>query len=120
MARKTPPCEAYPAWTEARFRQFIRSALRSAWNKWPPKYEALNAVRRTVVGQRHKYEYQCNECKQWFKQKEVQVDHISSAGSDSDWNTFISRLFVGVDKLQVLCKPCHSVKTKQERKNASN
>jgi len=115
MAKRTPPCEPYPSWTEAEFRQFIRSALRSAWNRWPPKYEALNQARRTVAGQRHKYEYRCAECRQWFKQKEVQVDHIVSAGSDADWNTFISRLFVGEDKLQILCKPCHAEKTKRER-----
>jgi len=116
MTRKTPPHKAYPEWTEARYRQFIRSALRSAWNRWPPKYEALNKARRIVEGQRHKYEYQCNKCKQWFKQKGVQVDHISSAGSDSSWDNFIDRLFVGVDKLQVLCRPCHQDKTNKERK----
>lgn len=46
----------------------------------------------------------------------MRVDHISSAGSDSNFSDFINRLFVGVDKLQILCKPCHATKTKEERK----
>ena len=116
MARKTPPCKHYPAWTEARYRQFIRSALRKAWSKWPPKFAVLKNGRRIVTGKRHKYEYKCAECKKWYQQKEVQVDHKSPTGTDKDWNTFIERLFVDEDKLQVLCKPCHAVKTAEERK----
>lgn len=115
MAKKTPPHESYPQWTEARFNQFIRSAIRAAWNKWPPKWNVLNKAKRIVTGQRHKYEYQCNSCNQWFKQKEVEIDHINSAGSSYDWNVFIRNLFVGENELQVLCKGCHKEKTKRER-----
>lgn len=115
MAKRTPPHEEYPAWTEAKFNQFVRSQLRAGWNKWPPKYEVLNLAKRIVTGKRHKYEYQCNSCKNWFKGTEVEVDHIESAGSSKDWNSFIKRLYVGVKKLQVLCKPCHNDKTLEER-----
>jgi len=115
MSKRTPPHPEYPSWTEARFRQFIRSALRAAWSRWPPKYEVLAAAKRTVSGKRHKYEFQCASCKQWFKQKEVQVDHITPVGSDTDWIQFIQRLFVGKNKLQVLCSECHNLKTKRER-----
>jgi 5-methylcytosine-specific restriction endonuclease McrA len=31
-----------------------------------------------------------------------------------DWNTYIVRLFVTKDQLQVLCKPCHKEKTNLE------
>ena len=117
MGRKTPPCPVYPKWTTARFNQFIRSALRSSFNRWPPKFDTLKKAQRTVVGKRHKYEYQCASCGEWFKQKEVQVDHIVPAGSSlHDWNTFIEKLLVGEDGLQVMCKPCHQVKTQEERK----
>lgn len=118
MANKTPPHSEYPQWTEARYRQFIRSALRKAWAKWPPKFELLRENRKTVKNKRHKYEYKCAACKKWYQQKDIQVDHRTPVGSDKDWNTFIRGLFVGKDKLQILCKPCHLVKTNKEKSDA--
>lgn len=114
MAKKTPPHKAYPQWTEARFNQFVRSALRGAWAKWPPRFFALKSGRRTVKGKKNRFEYQCNRCKKWFMQKEIQIDHIDPVGSSEDWNTFIERLFVGEDKLQKLCKPCHKIKGEED------
>jgi 5-methylcytosine-specific restriction endonuclease McrA len=67
---------------------------------------------------RQKKEYQCNECKDWFKQKDVSVDHIIPVGplrSFEDLPDFYRRLFVGPDKLQALCKDCHNRKTQAER-----
>jgi 5-methylcytosine-specific restriction endonuclease McrA len=123
MPRKTPPFEPYPEWTTAKFWGFIRSKLRAGFTRWPPKYELLNDVRRIVTGKRHKYEFQCNLCKGWFKQKEVEVDHIVPVGAlkcPEDLAGFVSRMFVGKDKLQVVCKTCHKEKTKRERDNATN
>ena len=119
MGRKTPPHPENPSWTEARFRQFIRSALRAAWSRWPPKYQCLNEGRKAIKGKKHKWEYQCKHCGGWFQAKEVQVDHITPAGSDKDWNEFIQRLFVGTEKLQRLCKNCHLKKSKEERTNGN-
>ena len=76
----------------------------------------LKEGRRSVTGARHKYEYECADCRGWFQQKDIQIDHITPAGGDTDWNEFISKLFVGVPKLQRLCTPCHARKTKEERK----
>lgn len=119
MGRKTPPFSEYPAWTEARFKQFIRSALRKAWSKFPPKHLKIQKNRKAVKGKKHKYEIQCERCKQWFPQKDIDVDHITPAGSSEDWNVFINNLFVGEDKLQLLCKhKCHPEKTKEDRERA--
>lgn len=115
--KRTPPHPEYPEWTTARFNQFIRSALRGAWSRWPPKYQCLNDGRKKVVGKKHKYEYQCALCEKWFKAKDVQVDHIVPAGSSKDWNEFITKLFVGTEKLQRLCTSCHKEKTKLDRLN---
>lgn len=120
MGNKTPPYPAYPAWTEARYYQFLRSALRAAWSKWPPKFDVLKRARRPSQSsnKRLKHEFQCNECKQWFAQKDVAVDHIEPVGtlrSHDDLPTFCQRLFVGVEKLQVLCDGCHARKTALER-----
>lgn len=116
MAKRTPPCEAYPEWTTARFNAFITSALRSAWNRWPVKYEILKQGRRSVAGKKWKWEHQCASCGGWFQQKEIDIDHIDPIGSCKTWDETIERMFVGIDKLQKLCKQCHSIKTKEERK----
>lgn len=118
---KTPPCEIYPTWTEAKFWAFIRSGLRSKWTRWPPKYEVLAAAKRPYVGEdkRRKFEYQCASCGLWHPQKEVSVDHIVPVGTLKSWDdlvTFCQRLFVPATGLQVLCDTCHQAKTNQERK----
>lgn len=110
MGKKTPPFKEYEAWTESKFWSFIRSGLRVKFSRWPPKYECLNAVKRTVTGKRHRFEFKCAKCKKWKKQKEVQVDHITPCGSlkcYEDLPGFVERLFVSKDKLRVLCIECH-------------
>ena len=119
MGKKTPPFPEYPDWTTSRFWSFIRSTLRRAWTRWPPRYQALNDAKRTVTGKRHKYEYKCSSCKKWFKQKEIQTDHIEEVGTLKDYEDlpgFVQRLFVSKDKIQVMCKPCHNTKTQDARK----
>lgn len=122
MGRKTPPFRYYPQWTEARFWSFIRSALRQAWNKSPIKRDWEKKHRRKYTGsdKRTKWEYQCNNCKKWFKRKDVQVDHKIPAGtlrSLDDLKGFVKRLFfVEENDLQWLCKQCHTQKTKKDKR----
>jgi hypothetical protein len=117
MGNKTPPHKEYPEWTEARYRQFVRGGLRQLFNRWPPKYRAMEAVTREVEGKRWKYEAKCAACKKWHKRKDCQVDHIEPAGSTLEsFDAFIEKLLVGEAKLQVLCKACHKKKTDEERK----
>jgi 5-methylcytosine-specific restriction endonuclease McrA len=64
--------------------------------------------------------YRCAVCSLDFPAKDVQVDHIKpivsvSAGFKT-WDDFIDKLFCEAKNLQVLCKPCHKVKTGKERK----
>lgn len=120
MGNKTPPFEHWEAWTTARFFGFIRSALRAAFNKYPPKYEVIRQAKRDKKdGGRQKFEYECSSCGKMFPQKEIQVDHVIPAGSlksFDDLPEFCRKLFCGVDDMQILCKPCHKVKTQEERK----
>lgn len=114
------PFPEYQEWSSPKFFSFLRSGLRAKWSRWPPKYEALRLVRRPYTGTntRQKHEFQCATCNAWFPQKQVSVDHIEPAGtlrSFEDLPLFCERLFVGVDKLQVLCDECHRIKTAQER-----
>lgn len=108
-------------WTEAMFFGRIRSALRKMSMYWKPANQALkDASRPAPAGSRHKNEYRCAECGKWWKRKEVQVDHKVPCGSLRSWDDlprFCQLLFVeNPNGYDVLCKPCHLVKTKEQRK----
>jgi len=118
MGRKTPPFPNYPKWTTARFYAFLRSSLRQAWNKYPPKYEALKSaeigrIRNKKTGKLCKH-YKCAECGGIFPAKDVQVDHIVDVGtlkSFDDLKGFAERMFCSSKGLRVLCRQCHNNKT---------
>ena len=120
MARQLKPrTRAGKTWTEAKYWQFIRSALRQATMKYPVIQNFKKKGRRSVTGKRHKYEYKCAECGKWFKDKEISVDHRIPAGSLKTYDDlpgFVERLFCEEDNLQILCKDkCHQAKTNKER-----
>jgi len=112
--------------TEAAFWSFIRSALRQKSRWWKPVSECKQNARRIYAGplKRQKWEFQCNYCKKWFKDKDIAVDHIIPAGALNccyDLPEFVERLFCEAGGLQVLCangeNSCHHIKTQSERKN---
>jgi len=136
VGRKTPPCPEYPEWTTAKYFSLIRTGLRGAFSRWPPKHEALKAAKQTVpvldadgnhlcykTGQKKgqlKYttRYCCAACDNLFPVKEVETDHIVPAGSlrtYEDIVPFIQRLLCPVEGIQVLCTTCHKEKTKNDR-----
>ena len=106
--------------SESAFWTFIRSALRQKSRWWKPITECKLKARRPYKGvnRRQKFEYQCNTCKKWFPDKEINVDHIVGAGSlncSADLSGFVDRLFCEQDNLQVLCETCHNTKTQLEK-----
>jgi 5-methylcytosine-specific restriction endonuclease McrA len=108
-------------WTTARYWSFIRSCLRRAWSRYPVRYQVLKEAQKPYTGtdKRTKWLYECADCSQDFKTKEVEVDHIVGAGSLKDYSDlagFCERLFCEKDNLRVLCKPCHKKRTDEERK----
>ena len=108
-------------WSEGRKRSFIVSVLRSGTRRWPPKYECLNAAKTekkiNPKSGRLAQHYRCASCLEEFTSTNVEVDHIVPARVDGfkTWDDFIERLFCEEDNLQVLCKPCHLIKSKGER-----
>ena len=71
-----------------------------------------------MLNKRQKFEYQCNKCKKWFPDKQINIDHITPAGElnkADDLPGFVERLFVEESGLQCLCQNCHNEKTKQEK-----
>ena len=123
MGRKTSPYKNYPQWTTARFFTFLRSALRQAWSRYPPKKEAREAasvgrMRNKKTGRQAEH-FECADCHNVFTRKETHVDHIVDAGTlrcYEDIQGFIERLFCSKYDLQVLCHDCHKTKTDSERK----
>lgn len=108
-------------WTEARYRGFIRSALRKAWVRWGPNQQAKRSARvaRGVylcAGYERDAHRVPNSIKADGKRhNNVFTDHIEPIGTHRSWDETIERMFVEVDRLQVLCKECHDQKTKAER-----
>lgn len=112
-------------WTEARFRNFIRSQLRAATMRWGPIADCLKAARVS------RGEYLCAGCGQTVpatikingrRAKNVHVDHISPIiDPDVGFTTYdnlIERMFCEADNLQVLCTDCHTIKTDKENARA--
>lgn len=108
-------------WTEARYFSFIKSGLRSASQRWPPKYKVLSGAfvgsRINPKSGRIAKHYKCNSCQDAYPAKDVEVNHIIPVipvtGFDS-WDGVIKRLFCEEQGLEVLCKPCHKKITQQE------
>jgi 5-methylcytosine-specific restriction endonuclease McrA len=108
--------------TESAFWSFIRSTLRQKSRWWKPVSECKQKAKRVYKGtnKRQKFEYQCNHCKNWHAEKNINVDHIIPAGTltcANDLPGFVERLFCEVDNMQCLCTECHNIKTQNERKN---
>ena len=107
--------------TESAFWSFIRSGLRQKSRWWKPITECKLKSKRAYKGpnKRQKFEYQCNECKLYFPDKLINVDHIVPAGSlncAADLPGFVERLLVEKDGWRILCKVCHKQRTQQDKK----
>ena len=114
-------------WTQARFDSFVRSALRGASMRWPPKYEVKKAAR--VERGKYKcigYKRRSHIVPASLPPKEgnkrrinnVQIDHIIPIvpiNGRSTWDEVIANLFCEIENLQVLCHECHKKKTGEER-----
>lgn len=111
--------------TESQYLAWIRSTLRSKSLKWPPRAKALELARRPYHGpsKQQKWQYQCAICGEWFKAKEVVVDHFPVAAgsilSVEDIGPFANNLYCEVDNLRVLCSEDHDIHTLAEKNEIS-
>lgn len=112
---------------------YLKSAIRRMSYKLRARAEAYAAVRivRPIdwPNQRVKWVVPCSACKKLFEIKNTQCDHIQPiipisgwpsvpvsglydcGPEDKDMNVLIYRTFVPANKLQILCKPCHTNKS---------
>lgn len=112
--------------TEAGFKGWILSALRSLTRKWKPASDAWNintrAKPKSVPG-RHRIEHQCAHCLKWGPRKTkkntwgIELDHlIPIGGYKHGFDAWIVKAFVEVEGFQKLCTTCHRIKTNKEKK----
>lgn len=128
------PWEEYPhIWkTEAAFLSFLRGGIRRyLWSKNPVKLEfekeSTIKIRNTNPKSLKKFPYvngfQCAHCSGMFKSNEVQCDHKTgehALRSLDDLQSFVEGIvLVKKEDLQMLCKPCHNIKTYAEREGMS-
>ena len=130
----TAPWEEYPhIWkTQAAFMSWVRGGIRGGlWKKHPIKLEFLKEnmimVPNTNPRSMKRFPFvkaaRCALCKRTTPQKDVEVDHLTgnhSLRSMDDLRAFVeAMLFVTKDDLQLVCKPCHKVKSYAEKEGIS-
>lgn len=80
--------------------------------RWSPERKACLKAAETIEG------YKCASCSLIVAKTGCAVDHISAVVDPqrgfSGWCSYYDRLFCGRSNLQVLCKGCHSAKSKAE------
>ena len=111
---------------EKRIKQLLRASIRQIWSRYSADRQHALFLARTslLIGNKKKIMYECHECNSAFDIKDVQVDHLEPIGRTPElteydqWGTWLAKLFCDVDRLRVMCKPCHAGKTKDERKKA--
>lgn len=115
------------------FRSWFISQARNAMRRYPPYYQARNAVKEeyfipSKTGKPMKrVRFTCASCGGKFNSNNIVVDHripvvepttgfpLMLDGND-DWSTYLSRLFCPIENLQVLCKNDHDIKSGKETK----
>lgn len=124
MARpKGPLTRCGGRWTEAQFRSFVKNNLRSASRKWQP----IQACKKKAHISRGLYK--CEGCgaevaptyydeESRKRMKNIFVDHIvpivDPAVGWTTWDDCIERMFCEPENLQLLCKSCHTEKSREE------
>jgi hypothetical protein len=113
-----------PWGTKAKFFSWLRGQLRRAWSKYPLRINYLQKKRFKIPnpkpkGRKEIWGAKCEKCRKKFPMKDIQVDHIESAGTLTEREhiqEFVERLiFIGEEAMQLLCKECHGIKTYSDR-----
>lgn len=128
MKKPKPHCNN--TMTEAGFRSYVMSGLRSKSRFWKPKNIAISKTfvkkgKNPATGNMCKL-HRCPVCNGLFPQSKMDADHIepvvplegfpqlAETFLGYNWTEVIKRLFCEADGYSVLCKECHKIKTKKE------
>ena len=103
----------------------LRSSVRQTWMMSPVRLLKLEMGRIADMNEstRTKWLIECEHCNNKFKMTDVEVDHVKGEHkllTLSDVEGFArSILDVTLNDLQIICKPCHALKTYSERYDVS-
>lgn len=127
--------EIYPnIWkSESAYLSWVRGGIRRyLWSKNPVKLEFVKKARKQIKNPVAKNAKRfpnvwggcCAICNKDFALKDMEVDHRQgehSLRSTKDIQSFVEGIvFVTEDDLQLVCKPCHKIKTLAERQGMSH
>lgn len=118
--------------TESSFMSWVRGGIRGGlWKRHPVKLEFIKRNKEMVVNTNSRSMKRfpmvaagrCALCNEMHSMSEIEVDHKtgnSSLRSMDDVRSFIeSMILVSFDDLQLVCKPCHKIKTYAEKQGLS-
>ena len=117
-----PTSKAHP--TPQAFFAWLRGESRRIWANYPLRNEYKSSQLEPVTphhgitNTRVKKVGKCNQCKGWFAASNLEIDHITPAGSFTNWNEWLvwmTRLLCSTDNMQLLCKSCHKIKSYADR-----
>lgn len=134
MSEYQPWIEYPQFWkTEAAFLAWMRGGIRRyLWAKNPVKLEFIKQARVMIVnpnvklrkGRPKVWGGVCEICKKEHILKNMEVDHKTgeySLKKVTDVQSFVEGIvFVRMEDLALLCKPCHKIKTHAERQGMSH
>lgn len=129
------PWEQWPQlWkSESAWLSYVRGGIRKGlWNRYGPKLEFLKSrlELRDNPNPKSKKRFpkvkmgQCEECLEWFSQKDLEVDHCkghNSMRSAEEIGGFVQALLweCSLNDYALLCKPCHKNKSYAEAQGIS-
>lgn len=112
--------------TENALKQIIRGAVREKWMYQNSKLHFLESKKEADMRPetRTRGVWGCTICKGKFKSDEVNVDHISQEESFTSLDDIMSWASSilnagGSDELQILCIPCHDIKSHVDKTGLS-
>jgi 5-methylcytosine-specific restriction endonuclease McrA len=104
----------------------ILGALRRLFRRWPAYIAIKNEnkkeyfVKSKTGKPMRRVGYVCNYCGTLANNKDCAVDHVLPCVCPNEgfvnYELYIKRLFCDKDNLQILCKSCHDLKSKEENK----
>ena len=109
----------------AKLKGAVKSAIRQAFSR-SDSYKGFLELHRIewYAGKRLRVSYPCACCGHKFPKKDIQVDHIVPIGYGAytgleDALSYSELIYCSYDNLQILCRPCHTIKTNKEKANKS-
>lgn len=106
-------------------RNLIKGAIRRVFSRSEFRRQVVDAYRVEHSDPKHprvKKWSICAECKKHTPSYKIEVDHIdpivpiNTTLEAMSWDTVVDRVFCDANNLNPICKECHKIKTKQERK----